>query len=302
MYLKSISVGYLEGASHLLTQVHKLGIKTFDEFVNLAISDKIRLRGTWEIIVNYCVDYRWIIIRQNDNFEFGEGIISILGKEDFLSLQRQLFWLYLKRENPNWLRYAKDGLRKVRKNINIDDEKQVLRHLKLIPESGRSDFEASSWWIKAADLARTLTQENKSLTGLEGEFLTLAYEKKRTGVDPVHVALESNNFGFDVLSQFSKSDKSPLSIEVKASTKSRYGATMFLTKYEYCKCEELKENYVLHLWDLSKDMPSLLIVQGDEVTKHIPRDIGEGKWETVKIKFDAFSWKNEIKFEADING
>ena len=42
----------------------------------------------------------------------------------------------------------------------------------------------------------------------------------------------------------------------------------------------------------SGNKPLLLVVPGSEVVKHTPKDMGEGEWEIVKIKFDVFDWKN----------
>ena len=56
-------------------------------------------------------------------------------RRDFVPLQRQLLWLYIKKEKPTWLRYAKNGLDRVKPHITDDDERQVFRQLGLMPNS-----------------------------------------------------------------------------------------------------------------------------------------------------------------------
>ena len=292
MYSKPISVGYLDGISHLIVQVQKLGIKYLDDLIELAISDNIRLRETWEVVINYSIEYDWIILTPDEGIKLGDGLKFPSSRRDFVPLQRQLLWLYIKKEKPTWLRYAKNGLDGVKPHITDDDERQVFRQLGLMPNSENNDIEVSKWWLRVSDLARTITQDKKTETGIEGEFLTIKYETHRTGVRPRHVAFESNDFGYDVLSQISDEDASPLNIEVKSSTMPRRAASINLTRFEFKKAIENGTSYVFHLWDISGNRPLLLVVSGSEVVKHTPKDMGEGKWEIVKIKFDVFDWEN----------
>lgn len=302
MYRKPISIGYLDGISHLIAQVEQLGIKYLNELIELAFADNIRLRGSWELLVNYSVEYDWIIIGPDEEIKLGDGLKLFLLKKDFNELQRQLLWLYIKKQKPTWLRHAQNGLSGVKPHIIDDDERQVFRILGLMPNSGNNDIEVSKWWLRVSDLARTITQDKKTETGIEGEFLTIKYETHRTGVRPKHVAFESNNFGYDVLSQISIKDTSPLNIEVKSSTIPRKSASIYLTRFEFEKSVEMGPSYVFHLWDLSEKNPLLLVVPGTEVAEHTPEDTGTGKWDIVKIKFDAFDWGKMRKIEVDNYG
>ena len=40
-----------------------------------------------------------------------------------------------------------------------------------MPNSENNDIEVSKWWLRVSDLARTITQDKKTETGIEGEFL-----------------------------------------------------------------------------------------------------------------------------------
>ena len=298
MYRKPISIGYLDGISHLIVQIEQLGIKNFNDLIELAFADNIRLRGTWEIVINYSIEFNWIIIGPDEEIKLGDGLKFSSSAKDFIPLQRQLLWLYIWKQKPTWLRYAQNGLNGVKPHITDDDERQVFRHLGLMPDSENNDIEVSKWWLRVSDLARTITQNKKTETGIEGEFLTIKYETRRTGVRPKHVAFESNSFGYDVLSQISNEDTSPLNIEVKSSTISRRAASINLTRFEFEKSIEMGTSYVFHLWDISGNHPLLLVVPGTEVAKHTPKDTGEGKWDLVKIKFDVFDWGKMEKIEV----
>ena len=302
MYRKPISTGYLDGISHLIVQVEELGIKYFSDLIELAIADNIRLRGTWEVVINYSIEYEWIIIGPNEEIKLGDGLKSSLLEKDFITLQRQLLWLFVRKQRPTWLRYAKNGLGGVKPHIIDDDERQVFRQLGLMPDSESNDIEVSKWWLRVSDLARNIIQEKNTETGIEGEFLTINYETRRTGVRPKHVAFESNNFGYNVLSQISNEDTSPLNIEVKSSVMMRKYASINLTRFEFEKSIEMGTSYIFHLWDLSGKYPLLLIVPSLDITKHIPKDTGSGKWEIVKIRFDVFDWTKMEKIEVDDYG
>ena len=141
MYRKPISIGYLDGISHLIVQVEKLGIKNFNDLVELAFADNIRLRGTWELVINYSIEYNWIILGPDEDIKLGDGLKFPSSIRDFILLQRQLLWLYIKKEKPTWLRYAKNGLDGVKPHITDDDERQVFRQLGLMPNSENNDIE-----------------------------------------------------------------------------------------------------------------------------------------------------------------
>lgn len=138
-----------------------------------------------------------------------------------------------------------------------------------------------------AGLVRGIKSSVLSQTGREGERLSLAYEKDRTGIQPIWQSIESNLSGFDILSCLSDADSAPLQIEVKASENSWNYAEFHLTANEW-ESATLARNYRFHLWALGKN-PKLAIVPVDQMEKHIPSNAGRGKWETVRIPFSVFS-------------
>lgn len=301
MYRKPISIGYLDGTVHLLKQVHRVGGMTLQQLIEMAFADNIRLRGTWEIIVNSSVDYGWIVVGSDEEIKLGDGISQYIQKDDFKGIQRQLLWLYIKNKKPPWLSRLKNGIESAKQHITEDDEKQIFRQLGLMPDPQNNDLETAKWWLRVSDLSRFISQEKKTKTGAEGEFMTIEYEEKRTGVRPVHVAFESNKYGYDVQSQIDAGNAEQLFIEVKASTMIRKSAEINLTRFEYDKCCEYGENYIFHLWDLSGHKPRLLNVPSRNVIQHAPRDSGSGRWDLVKIKFDLFDWGDSKIIEEVIN-
>ena len=290
-----ISIGYLDGAAHLLSQIESNSVTKLSELYDLAFADNIRLRGTWEIVVNKSIENEWIIVGFDDEIWLGQGLNEQLKSGDSKSLKRQLLWLYIQKQKPAWVRFVSTGISSAKQHITDDDERQAFREAGLFPDSKNNSLEISKWWIKVQNLARSIVQDRHSETGVSGEFLTIEYELKRTGVRPTHVAFETNEYGFDVLSQKNSTDDSPIFIEVKSSTSSYQNAHMFLSRFEYEKSLEYGEDYFFHLWDMSGE-PNLLIVPSDEINQHVPVDSGEGVWQSVKIGFDRFNWTDRIEF------
>lgn len=152
-----------------------------------------------------------------------------------------------------------------------------------------ADPDAVAFWDTLAARARGLHDVQLSEIGREGERLTLHYEESRTQKAPRWIALDSNEDGYDVLSQMAPGDSRRLCIEVKASRQGMYGA-FFLTRHEWDTAQSLL-NFQMHLWDMSHTVPKLAIIDVEAVAPHLPTDVGEGQWDTARVPFSAFQSK-----------
>ena len=101
------------------------------------------------------------------------------------------------------------------------------------------------------------------------------------------IALESNEDGYDVLSQVSGADAARLCIEVKASMLG-LGGQFYLTRHEWDTAATLLR-FVMHLWDLSKTTPRLAVMDLAQLAAHVPHDEGQGRWDSVCIPFSSFA-------------
>ncbi len=152
--------------------------------------------------------------------------------------------------------------------------------------SSGADSDAVMFWDTLAARARGLSDVQLNEIGREGERLTLRYEEERTEKVPRWIALDSNEDGYDVLSQMAPGDSRRLCIEVKASRQGVYGS-FYLTRHEWDTARSLL-NFQIHLWDLSSASPKLAVIDFDAITAHMPTDSGDGQWDAVCVPFSAF--------------
>lgn len=150
------------------------------------------------------------------------------------------------------------------------------------------DDEVVEFWDRLAAIARGQTDIRLSEIGRRGERLTLEYERRRTGVDPVWRSIDSNADGYDVLSVVSREDLGQKQIEVKTSTSGLSGS-LHLTRNEWDMTETMR-HHEFHLWDIGGTLPSkLAIVPRLEMSAHVPDDNGRGCWREVEIPFSEFA-------------
>jgi hypothetical protein len=149
------------------------------------------------------------------------------------------------------------------------------------------DDDLRLWWLIAGQLARSRHSEKLSQTGHQAESLSCKYEADRTGQVPEWICLDSNFAGFDVLSRRSKSDATPLKIEVKGSGRRPKEADFVLTRNE-AETAKVSDEYVVHLWYVGP-APQLIVVPFAEVANHLPDDRGRGSWGSTRIPYAAFS-------------
>jgi hypothetical protein len=184
--------------------------------------------------------------------------------------------------NPPWATKIRHG----RKEAAVGMPNDVIQ---CFEESGLMEAwndDLIVWWDASSLLARSRHSEKLSKTGRTAERWTCEFEEKRTGSSPQHVCLDSNFAGYDVLSQVSGGDASPLPIEVKGSERRPKEADFVFTRNEY-EAAKSSSGYRIHLWFVSEHR-QLFDVPFAEVEKHLPTDQLEGRWETARIPFSPF--------------
>ena len=210
----------------------------------------------------------------------GARLLTLAGYEPML---RQALLDYIETERPAWVQNASFG----RKKVIAFAGTQVGQVFVEAGLADGSDDAVVAFWDAMAALA--CGQRNDLLTaiGRQGERLTLAYEKRRTGREPKWVAIDNNEDGYDVLSIIDTIDLRPLSIEVKVSTMGVAGM-FYLSRNEWERAAEA-ENHLFHLWDMQKDRePTLAVVSPNDLRCHTPIDQGAGVWKSVRIPFAEF--------------
>lgn len=185
--------------------------------------------------------------------------------------------------DPPWVQNARFGRRKFLRYAPPEIA-QLCHEAGLI--EGSSDV-IVAFWDSLAARARGLHDVQLNEVGRKGERLTIAYETRRTGVQPKWIALESNEDGYDVLSRVGAHDSSRLCIEVKASNLGLAG-DFFLTRNEWETAQALV-NFELHLWDVADASPKLAVLSIGVLAGHMPLNQGAGAWQVAKVPFATFA-------------
>jgi hypothetical protein len=142
------------------------------------------------------------------------------------------------------------------------------------------------WWLHAGNRAQAQRIEKLTAVGRLAESWTCEYETKRTGKTPQWISLDTTFAGYDVLSCNSATDEIPLRIEVKGSERRPKEAEFFVTRNEF-ETAMRSDHYIFHLWYVAQAR-QLFIVPFSELTKHIPSDCGDGRWDASKMRYASF--------------
>ncbi len=289
----SLSIGTLNLSIELLRMINSNLNLNYQEVENILKADEIQFREYGQVVLESAINFGWLTYDIKNNLCIAESLLSI-DLEEETQLQRELLLLYITNVEPIWIRYLSKGINHAEDRISGEDVKQIFRELGLFPNSKNTTKDVVSWWSKIRALSLSQKDQRLSKIGYEGELLSLEFEKKRTGKNPEYKALQSDEFGYDILSIVSKSNLDPLYIEVKSSEKGAQRGSMFLTRNEFDKCIKYGDSYQFHLWDLSLATPRILILPGKEIIPHIPIDSGNGIWKIAEIKFRDFDWERAI--------
>jgi len=188
---------------------------------------------------------------------------------------------------PPWTRLAAQGRSELARYAP-EEAVQCLRECGLLDDV---DEETVSWWDQIAGERWADRHEESVATGRKGERLSWEYEARRTGTRPEWVALEHAGAGYDLRSQISAEDDTPLYIEVKASERPWEYARFYLPRSEWF-LQTGCQHAVVHLWSLHGDDVLHAIVGPRQLAKHVADDQGLGEWQVVKIPFSVSAPEN----------
>ena len=235
-----------------------------------------------DLILQVSQECNWIKITSNGQIALtdrGTKIIEAIAAPLKLRLQLEDM---ISLHQPAWAMKIRHGRRETIVAMS-DDVHQCFK------ESGLLDPWSDSireWWDRAANLARARRSEKLGYTGRQAENWTCEYETKRTGQIPEWICLDSNFAGYDILSCASNTDKRPLRIEVKGSERRPKEAEFIVTRFEF-QTAIASDHYIFHLWYVAPTR-QLYVVPFSEISKHMPGDRSDGKWETTRIPYTPF--------------
>ncbi len=191
---------------------------------------------------------------------------------------------FINQTKPSWAALLARG-RKETAALVPAEVRQCLLDAGLLVEV---DAETVRWWDSLASAARSDNQDNLVMVGRCGERLSLDFEEARVGQRPLWQALESNAAGYDLLSWASADALERLPIEVKASTLPADSAVFHVTRNEW-ETARVARRFAFHIWLIGSQEQRLWITSVADVARHIPNDLGLGRWEIAAIPFAAFA-------------
>lgn len=235
-----------------------------------------------ELVLQTSQEMGWIAAGESGEAKLTVLGVRILELADMRARFRQSLLDYVERENPSWVAQACFGRSKV-----VTFAPGAIRQI--IDECGLAtgfDDDTVAFWDLLAAMARGQRDDTFTRIGREGERLSLKHEEGRTGHKPKWVAVDSSSKGYDVLSVVSREDPSKCTIEVKASRIGLRGR-FHLTRNEWDVATRSK-NHLFHLWDLAVSPPRLAAVTAEQMSEHMPLNVGSGKWESTEVPMSAF--------------
>ncbi len=232
-------------------------------------------------VLNLLLESNLITIREDDKIIPTENAVNILRINKRFDQLLGILESYLVFTNPPYMHEIYNGIETAKINMPSNIVK-IFRDLGLFSKKRRAVL---FWWNKMKSHKRSFENVALSRKGLEGEFLIIDYENKRTGSEPTHISIDDDRAGYDIKSIISKKNSKKLLIEVKNSSSNTL--RFFVTKNEYFKCINNKDNYIFYLIDSRDSRKRTLYKFGfNEVYKHIPDNQGLGKWTDIEIKPD----------------
>lgn len=212
----------------------------------------------------------------------GSRILSMSTHEARL---RQAILDFIDAFQPAWVQNASFGRHKLLSYVGIE-AKQVFFEADL---ASGADEKTVEFWDMLAGRARGQKDDCLAAIGRRGERLTIQRETLRTCKEPKWVALDNNAEGYDVLSIVSLENGAYLSIEVKSSTQGIRGS-FHITKTEWERAVD-SPCHCFHLWILkgvNDTESSLAVVTPEEMSSHVPINLGHGRWSSFEVPFEAF--------------
>ena len=249
--------------------------------------------------LDFAVQCNWVELHET-KIDFTDQGDNLQNKFGGFSLSQEI-WLdvlysYIVNCRPSWASLIPQG-RKEAFIFMSTDEKRCFVEAGLMNDITGS---VVCWWDNIANLFRNKSDDNKNALGRKGEKLTLRYEKHRTLRDPFWQSIDSNRVGYDIISVLNQETNTSLYIEVKSSEKDMSHASMHITRNEWqvAMGKSKTKNYLFYLWLLS-EQNKLAVLTIDDVSCHMPNNMGDGKWESVEIPFSSFCEKFKTVYLDD---
>ncbi len=282
----SLSPGVLYGALDLLFLLNQSPVR------GRGIAGVLSQLGKLppEIALEFTLDAQLVKIDADDQLTLSESGQRLLADGSATHQLRIALLEYVTHACPPWAELTVRGREETRAGLGRN-ARQCLADAELFVSPPPP--QVVDWWDRVANQFRNLEELERIELGRRGEQLSIKRERDRVGIEPEWVSFESNLAGYDLLSILSAEDHTPLSVEVKATTRNIDYGYFYLTRNEW-KVAQLSQHYAFHLWSLGT-VTHFAELSVDDVIPHIPIQQGGGIWETVKIAMKAYR-ENFVEF------
>lgn len=274
--MMDISVGIFYSAHRLLT------LTLENQFTHSELLESFRTYQVADVgaVLELAQGCNWLFVDEGGRVQLARGGVELARERDaVLALRRQLRD-FIERYQPPWSKTLMHGRSEAGRYFPHGTQ-QAFNEAGLMKGEAQ---EIVTWWDTLGNAARQSRQTTQLEVGRRAERLSFEYEHLRTGNPPLWQSLESNFAGYDILS---KEAHRTCLIEVKGSEQKYREAFCYITRNEWRVAERRITEYMFHLW-LLRNQETLLLVSAQDMAGHIPSDVGQGRWETVRVPFSAF--------------
>jgi hypothetical protein len=214
-----------------------------------------------------------------------DELLPDISEEDYKSFIRQCLSIIIDTTHPLWLAKATLGRQAIQTALGKDQ-------LQCFKAAGLFDPYPCEviveWWDNIAAAARTGRGLRLVNIGREGERLSFEYELARIkslGIDKEikWMGLDDQLAGYDIWS-YDHGQDNPISRLIEVKSCSTYPLKFHLSRNEWNTALICHGTYVFQIWHLPSR--TMYEISPQDIVTHIPRDQGNGFWETVQITLD----------------
>lgn len=278
-----LTIGFLDYAEKfILKNRDNMGIKLSEN-----VNERFNFgQVKYNSLINNLLEIKILKKEKKDTFYFEEF-------PNDLTIKQFIFFKWIIHYQPSWMRRFKNGIRYLEdfqeSNKNIY---QCIKECDVFEEHKSQKTQNFIYKIKALIYSNDLEQDKvieRIEKGRLGEKLSLDYERKKTGIEPIHQSLIDDNSGYDIKSY---SEGLTKRIEVKLS-QNTFMPKAFITWNEWKVAKRsLRQNslHEFHFWRKSEDRWQLAILDAKELEfiNFETKNEHEHHWQTFELLMNAF--------------
>ena len=270
--------------NHFTVGIIEAGISIIDELEfeqNRTISDIIRVKEETGTLTE---DFK---NAQNLILDFGETLFKNQG--NFENIRKAILYNMISNINPPWKSILRQGSSIFHSYISeILDGGNIIQSFSYAGLDDDSK-ESISWWKQISNIANIEDSNMKEKLGLEGEILTIKYEKKilkGLNIDktPEHISTLDSSAGYDVLSWRKDEYGNTYELKIESKMSSFMPTRFYLSRNEYETALNNMDSYEVYLWhkdDTTDSEPQKFIPNW--LIDNTPNDSGLGQWREALI-------------------